>query len=155
MLVNTAIDLPLRPIQLPDPINFWPLAYGWWILILLILLALFLGIFCTYFFKKSSLKKTTLKELKRIESMVAVRQDPDECIREMSILLRRYVVSKDSKRAGVTGREWVKTLSDLSRNYPFKDADLQLITMAPYKKGNTQDEANALLNLINQWVKQS
>lgn len=35
-------QIPLRDMQMPDTIGWWPLAYGWWLLIISVIIIAFL-----------------------------------------------------------------------------------------------------------------
>jgi len=36
-------ELPLKDIHLPDAITWWPLAIGWWLLIVMVIAAIYGG----------------------------------------------------------------------------------------------------------------
>ena len=44
--ILNAMDLPLRDIELPEAISWWPLAPGWWLLLMVVLTLGFLAIYC-------------------------------------------------------------------------------------------------------------
>jgi hypothetical protein len=50
-------QIPLRDMQMPDTIGWWPLAYGWWLLIISVIIIAFL--FGRYLRKKIE-RPTTL-----------------------------------------------------------------------------------------------
>lgn len=58
----------LKDIQLPEPVSWWPLAYGWWVLIGLVVCALAVWLVRRYKYQKNSLEALALNELAQIEA---------------------------------------------------------------------------------------
>ena len=81
----------LRDIHLPDPVSFWPLAPGWWGLILGILFALTLAAW-VWHQHRSSARRAALVEVERLESEYAISHDAGALASGLSALLRRLAL---------------------------------------------------------------
>ena len=88
-------SLPLRDIHLPDPVSWWPLAPGWWALLLLLVIFV---LSTTYFIRRYRNHKISAlylakQELARIETDFNINQDKSNLIKELSELIRRLSIS--------------------------------------------------------------
>lgn len=152
---NNPLDLPLRDIHLPDPIAWWPLAYGWWLLIGFSLLCILSIILIVRYFLKPTLQKQAAFALDMIEKSYQQTQNASVCITDLSKLLRRIVISqnKEAKLAGLTGEEWLKML-DMNLEKPeFSQGAGQLLLIGPYHYRVDHEEVSQLLQLCRKWVK--
>lgn len=91
----------LRDIHEAKPPSWWPPAPGYYLLVLLFLLALLLGLFIIRLRKRWRLKKAILRELKSIEDQFYAHQDISSLQGSLSALFRRLALLKMS---GVDGR---------------------------------------------------
>lgn len=149
--VDYMSDLPLRDIHLPDSISWWPLSFGWWILLGLVAIA-FLIIYCIqrqYF--KATLRKETLNELSRIEKTFLETENALFCISELSVLLRRAALSKNLP-AGVIGLSWLKLLDEPLEKPEFSEGIGRLLMNAPYQRHVDKDSAKNLIELCRRWA---
>jgi len=150
-------ELPLRDIHLPDAISWWPLAFGWWLLPLLIILCA-LGIYLFLKIKKQKAKmayrKFALNELNKIKSEFKNQQNSLELIRAISALLRRIALSYLPREtiASLTGEPWVKQLNQLGSEQVFNNEFALLLEKAPYMK-HADFDASEILSLCEQWIK--
>ena len=148
-------DLPLRDIHLPAEIGWWPLAWGWWALLLLVLLLL-AGLIRWWIQRKPVQRllvlQPALRELDRIEH--TYRDDPHALAQELSVLLRRIAISLygRKKAAGLTGNAWLEFLDQQRQSHVFSKQFRQALTELPYQP---RSDANvmALLHEIRQWLK--
>jgi Domain of unknown function (DUF4381) len=150
-------EIPIRDIHLPDAVNWWPLAIGWWLLPLLIIII----IFVIYQFikikqhnEKVAYKKFALTELNKIRQQFEKEKNSSELIRAISALLRRIALSylPRQKIASLTGQQWFKQLNKLSSESVFSDEIITLLEQAPYQK-QSQFNPNELLNICESWIK--
>ena len=115
-------DLPLRDIHLPEQIGWFPPALGWWLLLIFVpLVSYFLIALLQKWFKKTAIKNAQ-KLLLQLENNAALT--PLEKVRELSILLRRVAISRESKAekiSGLTGRAWLDYLDQSLKDAPFKN----------------------------------
>lgn len=147
-------ELPLRDIHLPDPISWWPLAFGWWVVLgVLFLLAIFVLILMQNYLKPS-LKKQASKALDLIEKNFQTAEDPIECLSELSIFLRRVVISKDhaGSAAGLVGNAWLKLLDRFFETAEFSEGAGQILLEGPYRPAIEKEKVAQLLQLCRGWV---
>ena len=126
----------LRDIHLPDPVSVWPLAPGWW--------ALLIGIPLLYFilriiFRRLMMpkyKKLALSQLKNIAANFAVAKNKTETAGEISLLIRQALVAKigHAEVAGLVGEEWLAYLDKLSKTHAFTQGAGRYIISAPFAK---------------------
>ena len=107
------MTLPLRDLHLPEPVSWWPLAPGWWLLILLALLAMAYGLVRAYQRRQRyAARRYALRELARYEAEYLEHNDPVTLGKQLSQLLRRGMLAyaPRSEIAGLTGEAWLHWL---------------------------------------------
>ena len=95
----------LHDIHLPEPISWWPLAPGWWGLLLIVLAAL-VGFWFWYRRPSQRLRRSGLRELATIESTTV----GDAALAQaLEHLVRRYAVARYGRAAvaGLSGSRWL------------------------------------------------
>ena len=146
-------DLPIRDIHLPEAIGWFPPAIGWWLLIIFVpIITYFLIALIQKLLQKTAIK-TARKLLKQLQTNDALT--PLEKVCELSILLRRVAVSRDSESnvGGLTGRAWLDYLDSSLKDAPFKNGIGRCLTDAPYQKELPSDvDLTALFQLAQTWV---
>ncbi|MGB5490199.1 MAG: DUF4381 domain-containing protein [Woeseiaceae bacterium] len=103
-------QLPLRDLHLPDAIGWWPLAPGWWFLLLLAAGALtYLLLRAVRAWQKNAPRRFALAELARYEKEYLQHRDPVTLGKQLSELLRRGMLAYASRGeiAGLTGNAWL------------------------------------------------
>jgi len=146
-------ELPLRDIHLPDPVSWWPLAIGWWLLLALLILLPIIIWAIRKFMAQRQLRKQSLAELSRIETRFEQHQDDQQLVSEISILLRRICVSRFPRHdvAGLNGEAWTSFLNSQTHSF---DADTsQALISGPFQK---QCDINslALISACRHWIDQ-
>ena len=144
-------NLPeLRDIHLPtDGVSFFPLAYGWWGLLLLIVLLL-VGIKVFFWLRKTSKKVYAFYLLRKTMS----DNSPAAAV-QMSELLRRICVSRYPEAVALNGAEWIGFLNGKSKEkLNLKTADL--LQNAPYipetSKAYSEDDVMDLRQFCRRWI---
>jgi len=152
-------DLPLHDIHLPQSVNWWPPAIGWWLVLVLLILA-GLAIFKFIRFKQAQQKKRiyrklALRELQGIRKQYGQDKASIELLRAISTLLRRIALSYRPREsvASLTGKQWIDTLNSLSGEGGFPPEFAQLLQTAPYRP-EAEFNAKELLNCCEQWIRQ-
>lgn len=95
----------LAPAHAPPPVGFWPLAPGWWGLLLLLAIAM-VGIWLWYRSQPQRLRRSGLRELARVESTAV----GDAALAHgLEHLVRRYAVARYGREAvaGLSGDRWL------------------------------------------------
>ena len=149
-----ALNLPLRDIHLPDPISWWPLALGWWLLIGLVIVLIVLSAIAIKKVLKQTLKKQAIKHLKHIEDSFQSSEDGLKCVADLSVLVRRVVLSQKGfeKSAGVIGEAWLKLLDTPLKAPEFSQGVGQLLVNGPYQSQVESHEVAELIRLCRKWV---
>ncbi len=147
-------ELPFRDIHLPNAISWWPLAPGWWILMSLVIVFLTLTFIVVRYYFKSSLKKDASKELHVIVQKFQRTQDATGCVAEISILLRRVVLSQKHSlpTAGITGSAWLKLLDQTLGSSEFSQGPGQILVVGPYQRLVEENDIDQLIKLCHKWV---
>jgi Domain of unknown function (DUF4381) len=150
----TAMDptqLPLRDWHAPPPVGWWPIAPGWWIVLVSSLLFLALAIWLWRRLMRPTVKRIAKKELKRL------RSDPNlsdsDRIRQLSILLRRICVSlyPRAETARLTGMDWLRFLERTLDEPLFSEGPGSVLVDAPYRRDVTIDHG-PLFSLCERWI---
>jgi hypothetical protein len=147
-------QLPLRDLHLPEPIGWWPLAPGWWLVIALVLFALgwlLLQAWRKYQFHAP--RRYAIRELATLESEYLEHRNPVTLGQQLSELLRRAMMAYAPRHevAGLTGEAWLEWLDkDLPVPYFHTEGGKSLLQL-PYRdpQGNFSDvDINALLAAV-------
>lgn len=148
-------SIPLRDIHLPEPVGWWPLAPGWWVVAGLVAIIAAAGLWLLLRRRRSRAQRAALAALNRIEARYEEHGDAHACARELSALLRRLALACDKNQAAVTGDQWLAHLQDLAPLELQQPQATALLT-APYSPraaaGLSNDDVAALLALLRQWI---
>ena len=110
----------MKDIRDLDPVTWWPLAPGWWVMLLAAICAL-LVVFLYGFFKKRRHSQWSFQARQELSALRnrTKRRDEKQLIAEFSQLLRRIMVQKYGRIscAGLTGQAWLEWLE---KNDPTK-----------------------------------
>jgi len=111
-------QLPLRDLHLPDAIGWWPLAPGWWFVLLLTAVVIGYGVWRAFErWRHNAPRRYALRELARYEAEYRKHRNPVTLGKQLSELLRRGMLAYAPRDevAGLTGEAW---LSWLDNNMP-------------------------------------
>ncbi|SEA23232.1 protein of unknown function [Desulfuromusa kysingii] len=147
---QTAQKLPLRDIHLPPTPSWWPLAPGWYLLIVLLLLILLLLWFLWQRAQRLRYRRQVLQQLDQLAKM-----DSDHTlIAELSVLLRRSALHAfpDENCAALNGEEWLQFLDRHAAEPSFTTGIGRCLAAGPYQPTSEVDR-DALLALCRCWLK--
>ncbi|MGF1684017.1 DUF4381 domain-containing protein [Photobacterium minamisatsumaniensis] len=105
---KSAATLPLAELHLPEMPNQWPLAWGWWVIILIGFVVMAYTIYKMMIVKKQNQARrealTLLKSLRSIDRF-----------NDINLLLRQVAISYYPRHdvAGLTGTQWLGFLDSL------------------------------------------
>ena len=146
--------LPLRDLHLPDPVGWWPLAPGWWLLLTLAAVALIFGLYRAYRVRQhNAARRFALRELKRYEQEYLEHGNPVVLGRQLSQLLRRGMLAYADRDevAGLTGEAWLRWLDDGMPLPYFHTEGGRSLMQLPYRdpQGDFSDvDVDALLSAV-------
>ncbi|HFD13222.1 MAG TPA: DUF4381 domain-containing protein [Crenotrichaceae bacterium] len=149
-------SLPLKDIHLPQAVSWWPLAPGWWILVLLCGL-----VFLCWYYRNTlrawlapGIGKTASRQLNKITSNQ--RLSTQQKIQGISQLLRQTAMSlyPRDQVAGLAGQQWLRFLDGDDPQKPFSNGAGRCLTDAPYRPDSELD-LDAVVDLARSWIKQN
>lgn len=148
----------LHDIEGLDAINWWPLATGWWIVIAVGCLAIF--VICWFIASKLAFRRSwrydTLQKLVILEAHLSQASSRESLI-SLSEYLRRIALQRFSRKecAGLAGDDWLKWLTEHDPNkFDWQKKGILLID-APYTPMNKQfssDQIKELIQATRKWV---
>jgi hypothetical protein len=146
-------SLPLRDIHLPsEPISWWPLAPGWWILLgLFCLLILAIFLLRRWIIKQRKMpKRVALRGLEKLQRDYQQHHNPQTLIQGVSILLRRFFITEYSRTqvASLTGEAWLQFLDQQLGKPQFTQGEGRCLIEAPYQ-AHVKFEVETLLKICH------
>lgn len=145
-------QLPLRDLHLPEAIGLWPLAPGWWVLIVLLAAGLGYLLYQRYLaWRSNAARRLALRELNRVRADFAQGTDALTLGKELSELLRRAMLAyaPRSEVAGLTGDRWLEWLDQDLDDKPFTRGAGRHIESLPYQRPESTAEEPDLSGLID------
>jgi len=130
-------QIPLRDLHLPEAIDWWPLAPGWWLVMVLAIVAL--GYLLRLYLHKharGAARRYALRQLNELTAEFEQHHDVFEFSSQMSELLRRTMLAYAPRTevAGLTGDEWLAWLDrDLDQPRFQSDTGRKLLEL-PYRR---------------------
>jgi len=113
--------LPLRDLHLPDAIGWWPLAPGWWGVIVILVVVVAYSSWRAYRrWQFNAPRRYAMRELARYETEYLEHRNPVALGKQLSELLRRAMLAYAPRDevAGLTGDQWLAWL-DLGMPLPY------------------------------------
>jgi len=147
-------QLPLRDIHLPGAISWWPLAYGWWILLAVFGIAAGLG---WLYYRRRYRERAAIRGLKSVAQLLAEGTSPVVCVQRISMILRRFAMSIGESKsvAGLTGEAWLNFLDRRWQRDEFLAGVGRVLIYGPYAPAGrvSAGDASALNELCLDWVR--
>jgi hypothetical protein len=152
-------QIPLRDLHLPEAVGWWPLAPGWWLLIVLAVAGLAYLLYKQYLnWRRNASRRIALGELARVRREFAQGASAQVLAIELSELLRRSMLAYAPRAevAGLTGDSWLAWLDRGLADRPFTDGPGKSLESLPYQRPETvNDEVDiaGLLDAVKQRLK--
>jgi len=149
----------LRDVRAPIDIGWWPIAPGWWILGIFILVSLVSIIYISVKkYKQNAWRRQAMLDFIHLKKTYLQSPCPS-AISEINTLLKRAITctNHDNTYLSMTGESWAITLANPLSTEPKKatilsDEVINLLSFDQYKKSSGQlDQAS--LNSIEKWIK--
>ncbi|MDR3504247.1 MAG: DUF4381 domain-containing protein [Legionella sp.] len=146
----------LKDIHLPDAIGWWPLAPGWYAVITLIILLIF--VLAAYVYRRhryALAKKQALLLLASYQEAYEKEQNTPTSSAQISELLRRValVYYPRAEVASLHGDAWLQFLNQTSKGIDF-NAVRALLLDAPFKAADSGIDLSPLFAHAKHWIKQ-
>jgi hypothetical protein len=147
-------ELALKDIHLPEVSLWWPLAPGWWLLLILVTLAIFYLPRLLRWLRRKPVKTLSLRELERIRAEMLNGRDQQQVSQDISILLRRTVISYYGRAVGasITGKSWVEQLRQLSGKECFTAEQNEWLSIRQYAP-LARCDLQAMLHSCENWIR--
>jgi hypothetical protein len=129
-------QIPLRDLHLPEMIGWWPLAPGWWFLMVLGIAGLGYLLYQAFLkWRRNAARRIALRELSRIQNEYKHGVDETSLAIELSELLRRTMLAYAPRDevAGLTGASWLQWLDQGLDDRPFSEGSGQNVESLPYR----------------------
>ena len=152
--MNPDMVTRLRDIQGLDEISWWPLAPGWWLLVLLVILLLFALVSVVRNQRRypaGSWRRNAWKQLRTLKRQ-ADRMPTQQIAEELSELLRRIAIARlgRARAAGLSGEPWLNWLQQHDpAGFAWTRFGKPLLTLPYAPPGTSQDSIEQLLPLID------
>jgi len=147
--------LPLRDIKLPPEPGFWPLAPGWWFLIVLLtILLLWLAIKWRKHVQRKKRWQEIDEQLSAIEFSFKQNKNKQVLLNETSEFLRRFVKFQlhQHQATSLPGNQWIDHLNNLQGGAAFT-AFNESLTVGVFQQNHDFD-AQKLLQITRAFIKQ-
>lgn len=139
--------------------SIWPLATGWWVVIVLLLTALGFATYKGYRYRQMKQQQTAMfKALTRLDKDLQHHQTSTEksaAITQMNQLLRRLALMHFPRQqvASLTGQQWLAFLDKTGNTTAFSQGAGRILADAPYaaQLPDTFDQ-QGLVTAIKQWL---
>ncbi len=141
----------LRGLHMPDSVSWWPLAWGWWALLSLIIV---IAALCCYRFynlrKKNKYRKVAVNELNSSLQDWQENQSSQGYLQNANSILKRVSRHLNARSVTQSGQQWVDTLNDFSTNKLSKET-LTALSEECYKADPIVD-IDKLHQQLQQWL---
>ena len=150
--LTSILEENLRGLNMPQAISWWPLAWGWWIVIAIIASVLLYALYRRYcYLKANKYRGIAIKELQ--DSFIAWQKNADthRYLHNANGILKRVVRQFNQNSVSHTGAAWSKTLNQFARN-KLPNNTLRALSEDCYKV-NPQVDVMTIHNQLKQWLK--
>lgn len=154
-MANSDSLAQLKDIHLPDPIGWWPLAPGWYVLMAIVLMAFFGGFFIILRRHKNALpKKQALDLLKQYTELYEKDKNAQLASARISELLKRVALVYYPRLdvASMHGDSWIQFLNKTAKGVDFRPVN-SLLSESPFKQAETLN-IQPLIIRAEKWIKQ-
>ena len=147
----------LRDIHMPSPISWWPLAPGWYFLLIFGITAVVFSLrFVSKVYKYALPKKEALKLLADYQHQYLSKSVASNLIiAKISELLKRTALAYYPRKevAQLSGQAWLAFLTATSKNLDFSES-YEDLCLAQYQDKSCEHNLKPLFDLAKAWISQ-
>lgn len=154
---HTPIQLALVDIIEPTAIGHWPLAWGWWLLLIATLVTLGLIIYVTIVtVQQYKIRSRAYRLLDQAKDDYAQTGNANNYCRDVNQILKRYwaYYRPGSDITVLTGKRWVEQLNGQCSIAIFEHTTALALIDGPYRKLD-DFKSDELEVAAKQWIKQA
>lgn len=141
--ISQILQEQLRDIHMPEAISWWPLAFGWWILIALFLAVLAIAIWQLLRYQQGNrYRKLALAELNNLYSNWQSSADTATYLQTANQILKRAVfqANVNSDTSSLSGHQWAEHLNSYTNQSLAEDSCKALAESIYMKEPDTNVE---------------
>lgn len=143
----------LKDIHLPNVISDWPISFGWWALLTLIIISIGAGIYFWRHYKiKNANKKAALSLLALKYSQFKSTQDSQAFLQQSNEILKRYCLKQYPAAISLSGLAWTDFLIRHSEKTFFNEGLASAISQGLYQ-AKCQYDVDELYAACASWIK--
>lgn len=153
----------LNPLREPPPIDWWPPAPGWWVVLALVLLAITaLAVVWHRKRQQSAYRRHALAQLKRLReqhrapSSAGASEKNTQFVAALNALLKRVALLAYPQKdvAALHGKQWLVFLNQSAPGQPpFAESFAQGHYLPPGREDTNHQEIERLYNGAQHWIK--
>lgn len=137
----------------PDP-GIWPLAPGWWLLMVLIILLIATAVYAIRRYRSLRRRRAILKEFESVFAGYQNHSDSNKLAAQLHRLIRRMMLANgERQQLGLTGEAFLSYLDQSSDDQLFTQGIGRVLLDAPYRPKSSFD-VSALHAVVMQWARQ-
>ncbi len=145
-------QLPLRDLHLPAEISWWPLAPGWWVLLVLTVAGLGWLLYGALLrWRAGKPRRAALRCLAQLKKAYQQNGNAQRLGIDLSELLRRAMLAyaPRSEVAGLAGERWLDWLDQGMDDKAFSEGAGRMIESLPYRNPELKAQGVDIDGLIN------
>ncbi|MEM9243914.1 MAG: DUF4381 domain-containing protein [Pseudomonadota bacterium] len=151
---NNTLLQQLHDIHQPPAISWWPLAWGWYLcLVPIILLAILFAFWLRHRLKKGRLRQEALNKLQQLKQHYQ-QSKSSASIAQLNKLLKQIALHRWPNEPIATryDQQWLLFLDRSGKTKAFSEGLGQALITAAYQAESTEDYS-ALFDLAAQWIR--
>jgi hypothetical protein len=144
----------LRDIHLPPPVDWWPPAPGWWLLLIFgLAIVLAGGHFIRRHIRRNRYRKEALHELQRLTEN-RDGQSKGDILEQVAMLLRRIAIQACGREevAPLVGGAWLRFLDRKGGTDQFTKGAGKVLAEGLYRP-TVEVDLDQLLPLVKKWIR--
>ena len=143
----------LQPLREPELIGWWPLAPGWWLVLLTATIAIAsLAVWFYRYWQRNAYRRTALRQLEELKALHTGGAAPVSYLRSINALLKSVAVIAYGKRqvAAQHGAQW---LAFLERTASTKTEFAPEFATVIYQHNAIRPDTEQLYEAAASWIK--